>query len=280
MIKGSAHARYWIENRRRRIVRSTRRIFRWLLPLLIALPLVGASTPVTPVDPHPIILDAGIPPVLSGQVVSLTGKERFNDGQLNGLSFFVGEEEAAVEAHPPDEVKLLIPPDLRRGEYEIKAVKHDGKNSSVVFSQRVFIENGSESLTATNSAVIGPLGGSLTAADVTVEFPPNPSRAGVAVTAEVWDAPLDQKYFLLDLVHSPDLARFELPPVAAEPRYRVAADQLQDAFAVRIPRHRLSSRTFQLDTSRNFMPRASNVALTTSRTSVGTPSGRHLLTGP
>lgn len=197
-------------------------------------------------EPHQIVLKPfGIGPIVGGELVPLMGKERFNDGQLRNLKFFVNAQEIQYSSVSADKVYLFIPKDLATGDYQIRVIKHAEKQSMIEFAQTVHIVSGVETQIEEKTAQIGPGGGKLATSDLEIVLPPNDQRGEITLTLTEVTAPLPRKAFLTASQAYP-LNKLGLPPVASERTFRIESSgdplsqiivraKVADSFSTLIP---------------------------------------------
>ncbi|MDQ3510220.1 MAG: hypothetical protein M3414_00740 [Pseudomonadota bacterium] len=170
--------------------------------------------------------------VTAGEVLTFHGNQRFNQGQLRNLYFFVGVELVSPTLVNASSVRLTVP-DLSPGVYTVRIVKHEDHagRDIVQFSQD--IEIGGELVLATITDTISPGGGRLTLPGVArVELTENGARAPVNLTVEHVLSPGETTPFLSYLKSE------GIPAVASDTLIRIFATERISGFIglrVRVP---------------------------------------------
>src|SRR5687767_2694946 len=105
-----------IMNHRSRIITTS---------LLFIIALFAASVLAqTPKDPNAISLELPDGPIRPNSVLTLKGKQRFNNGQMQNIRFFVGSEVAPHQRVDADTVRIVVP-GLPTGTHSVRVIKHD-----------------------------------------------------------------------------------------------------------------------------------------------------------
>jgi murein DD-endopeptidase MepM/ murein hydrolase activator NlpD len=176
-------------------------------------------------------------PARPGDALTLTGKQRFNRGQLRNVAFYVGDAGVAAQVISTDEVRLVVP-DLDSGRYAVRVVKHDrnpGKDI-VLFSQEIEVEADREQILATVEGVLGSGPGELVLPNViAVEAAENASRPSGSYTIEHVESRSEISTFKSLLVSGFDRPADGLPPLAASTFVRLTTTaDLQGFLGVRM----------------------------------------------
>jgi hypothetical protein len=97
----------------------------YLVAVLLAITSALAPAFAAPSGSHPITLGALPPsPILPGDLLTLRGKSRFTQGQLNGLEFFLGPQSAEVLFVDNNTVKVIVPPFVPEGPQSLTVMRH------------------------------------------------------------------------------------------------------------------------------------------------------------
>lgn len=173
---------------------------------------------------HPITMEAAAV-VSPGDTLTLSGKQRFNNGQMNSLSFYVGSAQVDPERVDASTVRLVVP-ELPPGLHAVRVVKHarNPGRDIVEFSQDV--EVGGERVLSSVSETISPGGGRVQLPDVArIDLLEDGSRPSVTFTLEQVSSPALKKYFMDYLRNGVGILDVDLPPVAAENLVRIRASE-------------------------------------------------------
>lgn len=178
-----------------------------------------------------ITLETAAPLLAPGDTITLRGKQRFNRGQLNSLSFFVGASEVEPQVIDASAVALTVP-DLPAGTYEVRVVKHSGHpgRDKVEFSQSVEIGGSGETILASVSGEVSPGGGRVELPDVArVELVEDAQRPTAVVTIEHVRAPAETPFFRSHLKSE------GIPEVAVDTLVRVlSTERVGDYMGLRV----------------------------------------------
>jgi murein DD-endopeptidase MepM/ murein hydrolase activator NlpD len=156
-------------------------------------------------------------PVKPGDLLTLTGKERFNRGQMRNIAFHIGPMVVAAQFVSPDEVRLVAP-DLDDGTYPVSVIKHDTNpgRDIVLFSQNVEIVSAREKVLATTSGTINSGNGEVVLPGVAaIEAVEDTSRPTSTFTIEHVESRGDAALFKSLLLAGENYAGKKLPPLVA-----------------------------------------------------------------
>ena len=163
-------------------------------------------------------------PIKPGDLLTLTGKERFNRGQMRNIAFHIGSIIVTAQFVSADEVRLVVP-DLDDGTYPVRVIKHDtnpGKNI-VLFSQDVEIVSAREKVLATTSGTINSGNGELVLPGVAaIEAVEDTSRPTSTFTIEHLESRGDAALFKALLLAGENNAGKDLPPLVAPTMIRLS----------------------------------------------------------
>jgi murein DD-endopeptidase MepM/ murein hydrolase activator NlpD len=177
-------------------------------------------------------------PARPADVLTLSGKNRFNRGQLRNVAFYIGADAAAAEVVSSDRVRLVVP-DVDSGTYAVKVVKHDRNpgRDIVLFSENVEIVADREQVLASTQAVLTSGQGEIVLPGIiTIEGAEDTSRATGTFTLEQVESRSQTATFKSLLVSSFDRPADGLPPLAMTTFARITTDVIVPNFlAVRMP---------------------------------------------
>ncbi|MBV9927830.1 MAG: peptidoglycan DD-metalloendopeptidase family protein [Acidobacteria bacterium] len=198
----------------------------YTLPALLI--LVALSLPAlirTALAADPITLQQPAAVVQPGDVLTLTGKQRFNDGQFRNQLFYVGPEQVRAQRVDASAVSLAVP-QLAPGTYAVRVVKQAGNSpAQTLFSQDVEVGGGDQVIAAAGG-VVSPGGGRVELPGVArIELTEDISRPSTKFTVEHVSSPVYAQYFLEYMRQGVSMAGEDLPQVAAENFVRIRADQ-------------------------------------------------------
>ncbi|MCM2313748.1 MAG: M23 family metallopeptidase [Thermoanaerobaculia bacterium] len=149
---------------------------------------------------HPIELRHVTPnePYVAGEILELHGKERFNSGQLQSLTFRLGESTLEPNAIGTDDVTLRIPESTLSGEYALSVVRHGEQRGSdtTLFEERIRVTANAVVPIASANGDIQASGGTLTAGGLSIRLGPDPSGGSMAVRLTQTASPLERKWLL------------------------------------------------------------------------------------
>lgn len=173
---------------------------------------------------HPITLEAAAI-VYPGDTLTLGGKQRFNNGQMNSLSFYVGSVQVDPERVDASTVRLVVP-ELPPGIHAVRVVKHDRNPGRDIIEFSGEIEVGGDRVLSSVSETISPGGGRVQLPDVArIDLLEDGSRPSVTFTLEHASSPALKKYFMDYLRNGVGILDVNLPPVAAENFVRIKASE-------------------------------------------------------
>jgi murein DD-endopeptidase MepM/ murein hydrolase activator NlpD len=178
------------------------------------------------------------PPARPADVLTLTGKQSFNRGQMRNIAFYIGDVAVAAQLVSTSEV-LLVVPDVDSGLYPVKVVKHDRNpgRDIVLFSQDIEIEADREQILATTQGVFNSGPGEIVLPGViTIEAAEDSSRPTGTYTIDHVESRSETATFKSLLVSGFDRPADNLPPLAASTFVRITASADVAGFlAVRMP---------------------------------------------
>jgi hypothetical protein len=156
-------------------------------------------------------------PIKPGNLLTLTGKERFNRGQMRNIAFHIGPMNVAAQFVSAGEVRLVVP-DLDDGTYPVRVIRHDtnpGKDV-VLFSQDVGIVSATEKVLASTSGTMNSRNGELVLSGVAaIEAVEDTSRPTSTFTIEHVESRGDAALFMALLLSGENNAGKNLPPLVA-----------------------------------------------------------------
>lgn len=150
-----------------------------------------------PSGPHPIAIHLNATPVYPGDVMIVTGQQRFTSGQLRNLSFRLAGILTEIQPVSADQV-YVIAPDVPSGVQQFTIIKHDEQTGRdiVQFSAQVPCRRVSRQLLSTATGQFGSDHAILRLPNVAVvEIPEEAGRGASTITATLWDDPLAQRLF-------------------------------------------------------------------------------------
>jgi murein DD-endopeptidase MepM/ murein hydrolase activator NlpD len=173
---------------------------------------------------HPITMEAAAV-VSPGDTLTLRGKQRFNRGRMNNLSFYVGSEQVNPEGVDASTLHLVVP-ELPPGLHAVRVVKHDRSPGRDIVEFYRDVEVGGERVLSSVSGTVSPGGGRVQLPDVArIDLLEDGSRPSVTFTLEHASSPALKKYFIDYLRDGVGILDVDLPPVAAENFVRIKASE-------------------------------------------------------
>lgn len=201
-------------------------------------PRANTSHKVTPAPTAvQIVLATDFSPVYAGDLIFLRGKQRFNSGQMQGITFRIGPRTVVAEISSPDEAILGIPRDLPSGKYLVQILKHEEPpgRDKVLFSQTLDIVASTPEILASKTVKFDATG-------EIIEFPgfaqieaaADQSRVPKEVTFSARRSEFEARYLRREMVSGADFRRHALPAVAANLQYLIEASNPVLPLALRV----------------------------------------------
>lgn len=221
---------------------------------LLAIAILAATTAMplwmrTAIAADPITMEQPAPILKPGDVLTLSGKQRFNNGQIRNQLFYIGAEQVQPERIDANTVKITVP-ELPPGIHTVSVVKQAGNSPpNTIFSQDV--EIGGEEIIATAEGVVSPGGGRVELKGVArIELTEDSSRPSTNFIIEHVSSPIYTQYFLDYMRDGAGLAGENLPQIAAENFVKIKADQAVTGdmgLKARVPQEVLDALTPELE---------------------------------